>query len=84
MIASTNLNLDPMVRENLKNFGRYQSDDPQVQKTKGDMNATQPAAGDRYKLLKYVLSCKDKGHPYWRSFYLRAWRPKLISSCIKP
>jgi hypothetical protein len=48
MIAATDLNLDPTVKEKLKNVARYQREDPHVQKIKGDLETAQLSTADKY------------------------------------
>jgi hypothetical protein len=68
-IAAIDLNLDPTMKETLKNLARYQKEDPVVQKIKVDLEVAQLSTADKYKLINDVLHCKgDQGYPYWRPF----------------
>jgi hypothetical protein len=47
MIAAIDLNLDPTVKEKLKNLARYQREDRHVQKI-DDLEAAQLSTADKY------------------------------------
>jgi hypothetical protein len=68
MVATIKLNIDPQVKEELKELAAYQDKDPYI-KTLKDQVTNQPTEiqDGQYAVLDGVVHCKNhKSYPFWR------------------
>jgi hypothetical protein len=77
LVAAIDLNVDPIIKAELRKLAAYQAEDPRIIEIKQNLGTALPPLTDKYMLRNGVLYRKDDQR-------YRYWRPILPASLERP
>jgi hypothetical protein len=79
LVAKIDLNLDPQIKQELKDLATLQTQDVRIEELKRKLATSHTTMTDKYKLEKGVLYCKDdRSFPFWRPYLPASLENKVI------